>query len=294
MTDQTAPPDAGDAATAGIPVFDPPFVLPPGVELRRGLEFARPAGESLTLDLFLPAERRGSPRPGIVWIHGGGWRNKAGEGKVLWRHAAHLAALGYPGANLTYRLAPGHRFPAQLDDVRAGVRWVRRHAAELGIDPQRLGAAGESAGGHLAALLATTDAPQEGVGTRVQSLVGIYGVYDFFLLTSPGSIEARSGLFGGDPVGAPEGSALWQQARAASPVYQADARAAPALLLHGTADSLVTIDHSVAFQRRLRALGLRADLIPGEGGEHGHVLRPPFFGPSLEQTADFFAETLGR
>ena len=114
----------------------------------------------------------GAPRPGIVWIQGGGWRNKAGEGKVLWRHAAHLAALGYPGANLTYRLAPGHRFPAQLDDVRAGVRWVRRHAAELGIDPQRLGAAGESAGGHLAALLATTDAPQDGVGTRVQALVG--------------------------------------------------------------------------------------------------------------------------
>jgi acetyl esterase/lipase len=289
MVSQTPPPDP---ATADIPVFDPPFALPPGVELRRGLEFARPDGEALTCDLFLPRAHAGAPRPGIVWIHGGGWRNKAGEGKVLWRHAAHLAALGFPGVNLTYRLAPGHPYPAQVEDVRAGVRWVRRHAAELGIDPQRLGAAGESAGGHLAALLATTDAPQDGVGTRVQALVGIYGVYDFFLLKSEGSIEARTGLLGGDPVTAVEGSTLWRHAREASPLYLADARTPPTLLLHGTADVLVGIEQSVAFQHRLRELGIPADLIPGEGGGHGHILRPPFFEPSLKQTADFFVRTL--
>ncbi|HEX2036719.1 MAG TPA: alpha/beta hydrolase [Chloroflexota bacterium] len=281
-------------APGGAPAFDPPFVLPPSVELRQGVEFARPDGHPLQCQLFIPRGEPGGARPGIVWVHGGGWRNKAMDGKVLWRQAAHLASLGYPGVNLTYRLAPAYRFPAQLEDVQAGVRWVRAHAAELGIDPQRIGAVGESAGGHLAALLATTDAPMGGISSRVQALVAIYGVFDFLSLASAGSTEARVALLGDDPRRATEGSALWELARAASPLYHVDASTPPTLLLHGTADELVPFDQSLRFQRRLTELGVRADLIPAQGGGHGHIHRPPFYALSLEQMTAFLVECLGR
>jgi acetyl esterase/lipase len=286
---QTTP--AATPAAAPRPL-EPPFVLPPSVELREGIVFARPEGQPLECQLFLPKERAAGPRPGIVWVHGGGWRNKAMEGRVLWRQAAHVASLGYPGVNITYRLAPAARFPAQLEDVQAGARWVRTHAGELGVDPSRLGAVGESAGGHLAALLATTDAPVDGVSSRVQALVAIYGVFDFLHLRTERSTGAREALLGGNPQDAPEGSALWRRARAASPIYRADALTPPTLLLHGTADELVPFDQSVRFQRRLRELGVRADLIPGEGGGHGHIHRPPFYAPSLEQMTAFLVETL--
>ncbi len=279
---------------AGAPrPLDPPFVLPPTVELREGIVIAEPDGQPLEVQLFLPRRRSGAPRPGIVWVHGGGWRNKAMEGRVLWRQAAHLAALGYPGVNITYRLAPTYQFPAQLEDVQAGVRWTRTHAEELGIDPERIGTVGESAGGHLAALLATTDAPVEGASSRVQALVAIYGVFDFLGLKNERSTGAREGLLGGDPGQAVEGTPLWERARAASPLYQADAQTPPTLLLHGTADEIVPLDQSVRFQKRLRELGVRAELIPGEGGGHGHIHRPPFYGPSLEQMTAFLVETLG-
>src|SRR5688572_12299465 len=142
-------PVAAPSPTAPPPL-EPPFVLPRSVELREGIVFAQPDGQTLELQLFLPRERSGTTVPGIVWVHGGGWRNKAMEGRVLWRQAAHLASLGYPGVNITYRLTPAYQFPAQLEDVQSGIRWVRQHATELGIDPHRIGAVGESAGGHLA------------------------------------------------------------------------------------------------------------------------------------------------
>src|SRR5687768_17249118 len=208
-----------DTPTAAPRPIDPPFLLQPTVELREGIVFARPDGEPLECQLFLPRARTAAPRPGIVWVHGGGWRNKAMEGRVLWRQAAHLASLGYPGINITYRLTPTYQFPAQLEDVQAGVRWVRQHAAELGIDPDRIGTVGESAGGHLSALLATTDSPEDGFSSRVQALVAIYGVFDFPSLMSQSSTGAREALLGGDPTTAEEGSPVWHRARDASPLY---------------------------------------------------------------------------
>ena len=273
--------------------LDPPFVLPPSVELREGIIFAQPDDQPLDLQLFLPRERGAAPRPGVVWVHGGGWRNKAMEGRVLWRQAAHLASLGYPGVNITYRLTPTYQFPAQLEDVQAGVRWVRRHAVELGIDPRRIGTVGESAGGHLSALLATTDAPIDGISSRVQALVAIYGVFDFPSLMSQGSTGAREALLGGDPTTAEEGSPLWHRARAASPLYHADATTPPTLLLPGTSDTTVPYDQSVRFHARLRELGVSAELIPGQGGGHGHIHRPPHYHSTLQQMTAFLQEVLG-
>jgi acetyl esterase/lipase len=274
------------------PTFDPPVALPPEVELREGIVFARPGGEPLECELFLPRTRSHAPRPGIVWVHGGGWTGKARGGKVLWRQAAHLASLGYPGVNITYRLAPAHTFPAQLEDVWTGLRWLHSHAAELGVDPERIGAVGESAGGHLAMLLGTSASASSGAPPRVQAVVAYYGVFDLpGLWTEPGK-AARNALLGGDLDRAAEGSLLWDRARTGSPLHTADAQTPPVLLLHGTADAIVPFDQSVRFQKRLRELGVWADLVPGVDGAHGHIRRPPFYGPALEQTTAFLAEVL--
>ncbi|HET7770238.1 MAG TPA: prolyl oligopeptidase family serine peptidase, partial [Chloroflexota bacterium] len=160
--------------------------------------------------------------------------------------------------------------------------------------PQRIGTVGESAGGHLSALLATTDAPVRGISSRVQALVAIYGVFDFPSLMSESSTGAREALLGGDPTTASEGSPLWHRARDASPLYHADATTPPTLLLHGTADTTVPNDQSVRFHKRLRELGVRAELIPGDGGAHGHIHRPPHYHSTLEQMTAFLRDVLGR
>jgi len=149
-------------------------------------------------------------------------------------------------------------------------------------------------GGQLAALLATTDAPVDGVSSRVPALVAIYGVFDFLGLKSQGSTGAREALLGGDPTRAAEGSPLCERARAASPLYRADATTPPTLVLHGTADELVPFDQSVRFHKRLRELGVRAELIPGKGGGHGHIHRPPCYAPALEQMSAFLKDVLGQ
>ncbi|HVB96820.1 MAG TPA: alpha/beta hydrolase, partial [Chloroflexota bacterium] len=241
---------------------------------------------ALKLQLFLPkpsVRKSNTSTLGVVWVHGGGWRNAAQEGRVLWRQAAHFAARGVPGINITYRFTPTYRFPAQLEDVQAGVRWVRSHANELGIDPERIAAVGESAGGHLAALLGTTDAIHAGISSRVQAVVAIYGVFDFFTLNTERGGGAKEALLGDDP----------DLMRQASPYYRADRQTPPTLLIHGTDDQTVPFAQSVRYQQRLQELGVRVALIPGPGGDHGHIHRPPFYYSSLEQMEDFILEVLG-
>ena len=268
-------------ADAAPPAQDPPFVLPPAVEQRQGIVFATPAGQALTLDLFLPRERPARPAPGIVFVHGGGWRQ--GTPRAFWRQAAHLAALGVPGISVRYRFAPRYRFPAQLEDVQAAVRWLRTNAAGLGVDAARVGAAGGSAGGHLAALLGTTEAEVDGVSSRVQAVVAFNGVFDFPTLNTAGASGPRRDLLGDDP----------EVARAASPRLCADGTAAPTLLLHGTADTTVPFAQSAAYAGRLRELGVPVELVPAPGAVHGFHNRPPHYAPALERMTRFFLETLG-
>jgi acetyl esterase/lipase len=275
----TLPPEA-------LGPFDPPFVLPENVLLIEDIVFAEPAaGVPLKLQVFLP---KPWPRPtqeptfGVVWLHGGGWRFANMNGKSLWRQAAHFAARGVPGVNITYRFTPRYRFPCQLEDVQAAVRWTRLHAEELGIDPDRVAAVGESAGGHLAALLGTTESAVDGVSSKVQAVVAICGGFDFCALEPELGAEAVRALHGDDPM----------LMREASPIYRADASAAPTLLIHGTADKVAPFEQSARFHKRLLELGVRAELIPGEGAGHGHVNRE-FFRPSLHQMEEFLFGQLG-
>ncbi len=272
---------AGRPVEPGERLSDPPFELPETVELQEGVVFARPAGLSLRLDLFMP-RTRSAPARGIVYLHGGGWRG--GSRRQFWRQAAHLATRGCIGACIEYRLAPAATFPAQLEDAQEAVRWLRRRAGELGIDPSRIGAVGGSAGGHLAALLGTTDAPVDGLSSRVQAVVAFNGVFDLTpLLEAPEQPRsAVLGLLGG----------RIELAITASAYHQADARAAPALLLHGTADQVVPFEQSRAYAARLRALGVRAELYAEPGAGHGFFNRTPYYQRTLPVIERFLLEAL--
>ncbi|HLH72412.1 MAG TPA: alpha/beta hydrolase [Chloroflexota bacterium] len=259
---------------------DPPFVLPDTVELRTGIVYSRPSGRELTLDLFLPKHQTGR-KPGMIFVHGGGWRG--GTPRQFWRQATHLAALGWPGVSISYRFTPEFHFPSQLEDAQAGVRWLRAHADELGVDPNRIGAAGGSAGGHLVALLGTTNVVVDRIHSRVQAVVSFNGVFDFPTLMTEDAREPRRALLGDDP----------EAPIRASPLYHVDENAAPTLLLHGTADVTIPIAQSLAFQQKLQACGVRAELFVAEGAAHGFFNRPPFYQPTLERMEHFLREILG-
>lgn len=155
--------DADFAAAQARP--EPAPQVPAGVRALRALPFAEvPVKDgtlTLHLDLYLPENAPG-PLPVVVWIHGGAWAE--GTRHRLW--IPWLPQHGYALASIDYRLSAQAPFPAQLQDCKAAVRWLRAHAAEYGLDPARFAAAGDSAGGHLAAMLGTTgDVPAlEGTG----------------------------------------------------------------------------------------------------------------------------------
>jgi len=128
-----------------------PPQVPPGVKVTRDLEYGKVEGRKLLLDLYLPEKATG-PLPVIVGIHGGGWAAGSKEGA----QGVRQAGRGYAVACIGYRLSGEAIFPAQIEDCKAAVRWLRDNAGMYGLDPDRIGATGHSAGGHLASLLGTT------------------------------------------------------------------------------------------------------------------------------------------
>src|SRR4051812_34937100 len=163
--------------------------------ITRDVAYAAPAGEPLKLDFVAPAGP--GPHPCVVLLHGGAWKTGSRKdlstvrmdvgtpGKSL---AEVLAAKGFATASVGYRLAPKHKFPAQIEDAKTAVRFLRANAAKFHIDPDRIGAMGFSAGGHIAALLGTADksAGFEGdlypeQSSRVSCVVDFFGPTDLML-----------------------------------------------------------------------------------------------------------------
>ena len=151
---------------------------------RRDLAYVTHGSRGQTLDLYAPKKATGVPL--IVWIHGGAFLFASKEGFPVEPVPLHLMLEGYAVASINYRLSPEAVFPAQLEDCKAAIRWLRAHADELGIDPTRIGVWGASAGGNLAALVGTTGSVRDfDVGenldysSRVQAVCDFYGPTDF-------------------------------------------------------------------------------------------------------------------
>ncbi|MCC6539872.1 MAG: DUF3237 family protein [Bryobacterales bacterium] len=239
--------------------------LPAGARATRDLAYAAPSPHPRQkLDLYWFPGAVAVPRPLIVWIHGGAFR--AGDKT----EGISLAPLewGYAMASLNYRLSGDAKFPAQIDDVKAALRWLREHASEYGIDPARIGVWGSSAGAHLASLAAVTQ--------PVQCVVDFFGPSDFLSISSQ-AVPPLSTIDRARP-DAPEwqllGGMLDEKralAAEASPITHVSRDDPPFLIFHGDRDPLVPLAQSETFHAALRQAGVDSTFVPVPGAAHDRM-----------------------
>jgi acetyl esterase/lipase len=281
----------------------PALAWPGGIRALPGLPFAATPGiRPLELDLYLPASTE--PAPVAVFLHGGGWRaghrHTAGPAYPGTAPFERLAQTGIAVASIDYRLSGEAVWPAQLHDAKAAVRWLRARAGELGVDPDRIAAWGESSGGHLAALLGLTgqDAALEGdVGvtgpsSAVSAVVAWYAPSDVRNAADfgtdpldPGTREAR--LLGAPAPEVPE------KAAEASPITHVGPDAPPFLLLHGAADRFVACVQSERLYDALVEAGVEAELDVYEDADHMWLGSPDAARQALDRTADVLRRRFG-
>ena len=245
-----------------------------GIVKELDVPYGKADGQELLLDVYRPGAKSASLRPAVIIVHGGAWQaGDKSEGRDL---GNALAKMGYVAFSINYRLAgeKGNHWPAQLDDTQRAVRWIRANAAKYGIDPERLGALGGSAGGHIVACLGTmdtrdnSDAALAAYSSRPQCVVMLAGPTD---LTEDLRPKVKQGewcneqikiLLGGTPQELPE------VANGASPLYHVDAQSKPALIFQGKTDEIVPVDHGERFDAALKKAGVESKLIIHKGG-HG-------------------------
>ena len=242
------------------------------------IQYAEVDGHRLLLDLYLPKAAKQPPL--VVWVHGGAWRAGSKSAMPL----ADLIGHGFAVASVDYRLSPVAKFPAQVHDCKAAIRFLRASADKYGYNAKRVGIAGSSAGGHLVALIGVTNGHQELEGTvgkyldqpsRVEAIVDLYGPTNFHSIlqqSTPHGLSVRVPalrlLLGDTP---DKQKAL---ARLASPVEHVDSSDPPLLLIHGDQDPQVPINQSHELHGKYKEHKLSVHFEVVHGGAHGG---PQFF-----------------
>ena len=249
----------------------------PGVEYLPEVEIGTGGGRALHAVIARPQKPPKSPMPAVLWIHGGGWSGGNHKGN----RAASLAAQGYFTASIEYRLSGEAKWPAQIEDCKLGVRWLRANASKYNVNPDRIGVWGSSAGGHLVACLGTMDDKRfegsggyPGVSSRVQAVVDFCGPADF--TRGSGGIQGATdrdasaplGLFGAPYREKPD---LWKDG---SPIVYAKSGLPPFLIVHGDHDATVPHNQSARFAEALKKCGVPVDLLTVKGGGHGMSALP--------------------
>jgi len=250
--------------------------LPAGVEKVAGQVYAQYGTRCLQLDLYLPAGRQ---LPLVVLVHGGGW--KAGYRAEFAPMAVRLAQRGYAAATLSYRLSGEAPYPAAVQDVQAAVRWLRAHAAQYRLDPQRVALAGGSAGGQIASLAGVTSAPGE-----VAAIVNIDGLSDF---SHPLALQyeddpnkhpsAAGAWFGGRYA---DRQALWQDA---SPIRHVHPGMPPILFIGSAQPRFAAGREEMMDQMAQVGVASRKLVLPGT--PHSFWLFDPWLQPTVDATVAF-------
>jgi len=247
---------------------------PPGARKLSNLEYTRAPGRPLKLDLYLPNGAT-NQLPVLVWIHGGAWK----MGSKNWCPIAPLVTNGVAVASIEYRLSDEAKFPAQITDCRAAIRWLRANATAHGLDAQHICAFGASAGGHLAALLGTAPNVREwdagehlAESSRVQCVVAFYPPTDLDELTA-GWFWRKVSF---SDVGRLIGGAVEQnrdRVARANPANYVSKDTPPFYLLHGERDRLVPIRQSELLHTALQQAGVPVhfEIVPRKG----HAIGPP-------------------
>lgn len=303
-------PEAAAESTSGSDSTAP---LAPGgaaVQVHCDVLFAEASGMPLRCDLYLPnvipggepdapqpTSQSESGLPAVVLVHGGGWA--AGDKWTTRGYARALAEAGMVAMTVNYRHAPTHKFPSQLDDVRAALAWLGSHADQYGIDAARVGLFGYSAGGHLVCMIGTLadagwsdieattaweqDDPRWESIPSIRAIVSGGSPCEFRNL--PIDNTAVAYFLGGSRREVPE------VYHAASPVAHASAGDVPTLFIHGTRDAVVPVASSRALFEAQRAAGVRSEYLPLEGP--GHMLT--YLHPSTKNaTLGFLTDHLNR
>lgn len=268
--------------------------MPAGWSAHRDLGYVSYGAERQTLDLYVPPGA--GPHALVIWVHGGAWRTGSKANPLPLRL---LAGERYAIASVNYRLSHQAKFPAQIEDCKAAVRWLRANAAKYRLDPKRFAAWGASAGGHLAALLGTAgdrfDLGEENdKSSRVQAVVDYYGPTDFLQMDAHALASAP---FQHAAVDSPEsvliGGPLLENdlmAARANPVTHVSRDDAPFLIVHGDQDPLVPLHQSQLLEAALKKAGVPVKLYVVGGAGHGTGFeRDPLIMPMVKE---FLARTL--
>lgn len=244
-------------------------------DVQTDVEYATEGDVSLKLDIYEPKAAAAGPRPCLVWIHGGGWEN-GNKSSGIGRLAEYVASGEFVGVSVGYRLTDVASWPAQIHDCKAAIRYVRANAKELGINPDKIGVWGSSAGGHLVSHLGTSGDVKEvegdlgttGVSSRVACVVDFCGPSDFALfgldaprMNQPGAPVYK--LLGGP---AKEKADVAKQA---SPVTFVTKEDPPFLIVHGTNDRTVPLSQAERLHAAQKEAGVDSTFVKIEGGGHG-------------------------
>lgn len=265
----------------------------PEIAIARDLTYGKSADTDLKLDLAMPKTEAG-PFPAVIFLHGEGWR--AGNRQQMNHFIEGMASLGYVAITVEYRLVPIARFPAQVEDCKAAVRWLRANSEKYRVRADRIGVVGFSAGGYLASMLGVTRHEDgfEGLGnnseqsSRVQAVVSFFGPTDFSARNWPKDLEEEviAPFLGGSFA---DKSDFYQRA---SPINYVTVDSPPFLFVHGTDDKLVPIDQSRRLAEALQKQGVPAQMIALEG--EGHGFTDANNQKSMRQMLDFLSERLQR
>jgi len=235
--------------------------------------FATIGDKSLALDIYTPS---GEPRDGlIIWIHGGAWR-AGSKNKVP---VLDLVDKGWALASVDYRLSGEARFPAQIHDIKAAIRFLRANQDKYGLRADRVFIAGSSAGGHLAALTGVTNGHEtlegkvggnRGQSSDIQGIISLYGASNLTTILNQSTphglsvrVPALDAFIGGQP------DELVDETRLASPVFHVDRGDPPLLMIHGDQDPQMPINQSIELLGKYNDFNLDVTFVPIHGGKHG-------------------------
>lgn len=246
------------SVAAALPVVDE--TSEEGYSVQEKIVYSKVGDRELLLDAYVPRDE--GQHPAVLVVHGGAWRS--GNRHQLRHYAVSLARMGFVCFAIDYRLAPEHKFPAQIEDCRAAVRWIRQHADDFHADAAKLGAIGYSAGGHLVSLLGATGEPPSdkngNVDTRLQAVVAGGAPTDFRWFPDDG--DWASFWMGGNLKQVPE------KFKAASTAAFIDKDDAPMFFFNGTKDRLVPLVWTKPCFDALKAAGVKTELHTIDGAGH--------------------------
>ncbi len=269
---------------------------PAGFQALRNLDYVGSGNQRQMLDLYLPIAKSDTPNALIVYIHGGGWSaGSKDQAEVL--VGLIKGSTPYAGASLNYRLTNQAQWPAQIHDCKAAIRWLRGHAKEYNIDPDKIAVFGISAGGHLVSMLGVTGGVKELEGdlgkhldqsSRVTCVLDFCGPSNFLTFGGKGSVLDPDDPKG--PLAKLIGGPLKdrnEMGRNASPVTYLSQDDAPFLIIHGDKDTIVPYSQATEFDTALKAAHIPSTLLTGTNGAHVFLS-----GPLVERMNDFNARHL--